>query len=53
MVYSPFFGNISDMPLSVLALSSRFDGPRRPFFAYPACPLSVLALSSRFDGHDP
>ena len=37
--------------LSVLALSSRFDGPRRTFIA-PAVQraLSVLALSSRFDG---
>ena len=37
--------------LSVLALSSRFDG-RRHSFCPPAAPsLSVLALSSRFDGH--
>ena len=40
-------------PLSVLALSSRFDG--LPFFATARVPdfLSVLALSSRFDGPMP
>ena len=37
--------------LSVLALSSRFDGrPQPPAGRCPAR-LSVLALSSRFDGH--
>ena len=37
--------------LSVLALSSRFDGP--PYgLPFRLCEtLSVLALSSRFDGH--
>ena len=38
-------------PLSVLALSSRFDG-RWCLLHGSSCPrLSVLALSSRFDGH--
>ena len=37
--------------LSVLALSSRFDGRSRQSCAVPAHSLSVLALSSRFDGH--
>ena len=39
------------LDLSVLALSSRFDGLKKAkseFFRYA---LSVLALSSRFDGH--
>ena len=37
--------------LSVLALSSRFDGPQQhPAPCDDGVPLSVLALSSRFDG---
>ena len=36
--------------LSVLALSSRFDGHRPMHFLCIAKSLSVLALSSRFDG---
>ena len=42
--------SIKEIALSVLALSSRFDGPSCQRHA-AACPkLSVLALSSRFDG---
>ena len=36
--------------LSVLALSSRFDGPVPSTTSAPSQALSVLALSSRFDG---
>ena len=36
--------------LSVLALSSRFDGPPVLVWPAPYQQLSVLALSSRFDG---
>ena len=36
--------------LSVLALSSRFDGPRCADYVWNCVCLSVLALSSRFDG---
>ena len=36
--------------LSVLALSSRFDGLVCPAARHAAASLSVLALSSRFDG---
>ena len=36
--------------LSVLALSSRFDGRSRWTNTRSGNPLSVLALSSRFDG---
>ena len=36
--------------LSVLALSSRFDGPQRLAMMWASGRLSVLALSSRFDG---
>ena len=37
--------------LSVLALSSRFDGPSQlHVYFWPSPVLSVLALSSRFDG---
>ena len=39
------------MGLSVLALSSRFDGPAVGRELLEAHYLSVLALSSRFDGH--
>ena len=39
--------------LSVLALSSRFDGRIWPGCVLSPDRLSVLALSSRFDGHDP
>ena len=39
-----------DVVLSVLALSSRFDGPREARFIRKRNQLSVLALSSRFDG---
>ena len=38
------------MELSVLALSSRFDGPLPLANSLDAGRLSVLALSSRFDG---
>ena len=38
------------MILSVLALSSRFDGQKRERKQRPRIELSVLALSSRFDG---
>ena len=45
--------NVGQRPthaLSVLALSSRFDGPAC-YTGTASCPtLSVLALSSRFDG---
>ena len=37
--------------LSVLALSSRFDGQSLPAQVLSGWWLSVLALSSRFDGH--
>ena len=37
--------------LSVLALSSRFDGLELGEGVMAAAELSVLALSSRFDGH--
>ena len=37
--------------LSVLALSSRFDGRGRRRRSPKNSQLSVLALSSRFDGH--
>ena len=36
--------------LSVLALSSRFDGPKALVDRPEVVRLSVLALSSRFDG---
>ena len=36
--------------LSVLALSSRFDGPAGVAMVWLDDQLSVLALSSRFDG---
>ena len=36
--------------LSVLALSSRFDGLRAAYTRWNISGLSVLALSSRFDG---
>ena len=39
--------------LSVLALSSRFDGHPVLVWAGPRTALSVLALSSRFDGRTP
>ena len=38
------------LALSVLALSSRFDGPTTAEKPQSLHPLSVLALSSRFDG---
>ena len=45
------FNLSSGVPLSVLALSSRFDGPRVMFHQSTSSSiLSVLALSSRFDG---
>ena len=37
--------------LSVLALSSRFDGRTPLILTVRSACLSVLALSSRFDGH--
>ena len=40
-----------DRLLSVLALSSRFDGRYFQGCSSPQSTLSVLALSSRFDGH--
>ena len=51
MVAAPFFSILGRAHLSVLALSSRFDG-RRSIVANGqlATILSVLALSSRFDG---
>ena len=36
--------------VSVLALSSRFDGPGRSGAEIDSAAVSVLALSSRFDG---
>ena len=39
-----------DVSLSVLALSSRFDGPGARDAGDARSDLSVLALSSRFDG---
>ena len=41
---------IAGVELSVLALSSRFDGQCWPDPTPTSFPLSVLALSSRFDG---
>ena len=38
--------------LSVLALSSRFDGRIARLVVAAVCELSVLALSSRFDGRN-
>ena len=50
MVY-PFSTDPHERPqLSVLALSSRFDGRFNPTNSPRPAPLSVLALSSRFDG---
>ncbi len=37
-------------PVSVLALSSRFDGPQQRSANHYIADVSVLALSSRFDG---
>ena len=42
---------LNPMDLSVLALSSRFDGRKRKDNPTKKQELSVLALSSRFDGH--
>ena len=42
--------SVAATDLSVLALSSRFDGRRAETRPTPALRLSVLALSSRFDG---
>ena len=50
MVSEPIYLPGSTSGLSVLALSSRFDGPVVPPPAPPLGGLSVLALSSRFDG---
>ena len=50
MVALPEMGCGSLLKLSVLALSSRFDGPQRFPLATGNLGLSVLALSSRFDG---
>ena len=50
MVYSSPKEIIEDTSLSVLALSSRFDGPTALSRVTMDDILSVLALSSRFDG---
>ena len=50
MVIARVYLPVAGMLLSVLALSSRFDGPLVPFVVLVSAPLSVLALSSRFDG---
>ena len=50
MVFSAMTHGNGPANLSVLALSSRFDGRAGPFQPYPCLKLSVLALSSRFDG---
>ena len=51
MVVTNGSDNRNPWRLSVLALSSRFDG-RKPAAPVIGCLiLSVLALSSRFDGH--
>ena len=50
MVPCPLFAMLSFFHLSVLALSSRFDGPLPAAAEIPLPCLSVLALSSRFDG---
>ena len=42
--------HLHQVALSVLALSSRFDGPRPMDCITSVVTLSVLALSSRFDG---
>ena len=42
---------LDSQKLSVLALSSRFDGLLLALSRYRRGILSVLALSSRFDGH--
>ena len=49
----PFNQWTVDIPveLSVLALSSRFDGHDSSYCILSSLYLSVLALSSRFDGH--
>ena len=50
MVSAPLRAVSPSISLSVLALSSRFDG-LAPVYGWPAPHmLSVLALSSRFDG---
>ena len=43
---------LSSICLSVLALSSRFDGPSAMAALGATAGLSVLALSSRFDGQN-
>ena len=50
MVSGQEYSRADSVRLSVLALSSRFDGPRRRAKARLLMCLSVLALSSRFDG---
>ena len=50
MVTAAWSTPMAGWPLSVLALSSRFDGRSAPSTRRPWLRLSVLALSSRFDG---
>ena len=50
MVASGTGGTEAPAPLSVLALSSRFDGQHVGGWSDRSKELSVLALSSRFDG---
>ena len=50
MVNLDFLNAGREYALSVLALSSRFDGPKRMLYELLILFLSVLALSSRFDG---
>ena len=51
MVSKPAAPVIGSLVLSVLALSSRFDGRANRLQRRCTPALSVLALSSRFDGH--
>ena len=50
MVERPEVIPVARPAVSVLALSSRFDGPGRTIGYLLRCSVSVLALSSRFDG---
>ena len=50
MVKMPHMRPTDSWHLSVLALSSRFDGHNRFDWCWNGVGLSVLALSSRFDG---
>ena len=53
MVIGEIFNRPRHVVLSVLALSSRFDGQTRHSKRRTSHSLSVLALSSRFDGRIP